>query len=196
MKDAQTDSAALDVDAMLARASATTGLSDFGGPEFREGFGRLIAMYNGPAALTERGCRSTYRRLMKLLTNRLRVSAALAANPEVRNRRILRPLYVVSLPRTGNVSAVQRSRGGPCAPTTAVLGRAASGSHRSPRGTGPAHGCVEGVDGDWKGEEPRVFEDSLCRCGHARRMCATPGPLDEWHSVRHGSAYLALPGVV
>ncbi len=85
---------------LLAAARERTGLRDFGGMEFMPGFERLLAMYRG-AGLNERGQKATWRRLRSLLENRLRVAAALQRHPDVASRSIHRPMYIVSLPRTG-----------------------------------------------------------------------------------------------
>jgi hypothetical protein len=76
------------------------GLSDFGAG-YEENLAALLELYQGNARLTPAGVRSTRRRLLSLLTNRLRIAEALRAHPEILTRVMRSPLYVVGLPRTG-----------------------------------------------------------------------------------------------
>ncbi|MBX7161019.1 MAG: sulfotransferase [Acidimicrobiia bacterium] len=90
----------LDVDGVLADARAMAGLDDFGADDFREGLGVLLATYgaNGYDAAALQGCRD---RVVRLLAERLRIEAALARNPEIRDVPIVAPMYLTGLPRTG-----------------------------------------------------------------------------------------------
>ena len=89
-----------DYDTLLAEARTATGLSDFGDPAFEAPFRVMLASYDA-MPLTARGRKSTRRRLSGLLVNRLRVVDALAKHPEIRARKITRPLFLTGLPRTG-----------------------------------------------------------------------------------------------
>jgi len=101
MANTATDEIRLDEDELLAKAREATGLSDFGDEGFREGLRALLAMYTSTAKLTPQGRKSTRRRLVELLSNRLRVAEAFRVHPEIRERRIRRPVYLTGLPRTG-----------------------------------------------------------------------------------------------
>jgi hypothetical protein len=90
----------LGVESLLAEARERTGLSDFGDPAFRTGLGVLVETYER-AGLTEKGRRSTRRRLVQLLANRLRIAEAFRRHPEIREREIRSPVYLTGLPRTG-----------------------------------------------------------------------------------------------
>lgn len=90
-----------DVEALLAEARAETGLEDFGDPRFVEGLRVLCEMLATTAGLTQRGRRSNRKRLVRLLATRLRVEAAFARHPEIREREIERPMFLTGLPRTG-----------------------------------------------------------------------------------------------
>ncbi len=86
---------------LLAEAEKATGLSDFGDPSFREGLRALLTMYETTARLTPRGRKSTRRRLVELLSNRLLIEQAFRRHPEIRARPIKRPMILTGLPRTG-----------------------------------------------------------------------------------------------
>jgi hypothetical protein len=98
---ATTDDILLTEEDLFARAREATGLSDFGDDGFREGLRVLLAMYTTTARLTPQGRKSTRRRLVELLSNRLRVAEAFRKHPEIRERRVTRPVYLTGLPRTG-----------------------------------------------------------------------------------------------
>jgi hypothetical protein len=87
-------------ESLLAEARAQTGLSDFGGDDFREGLAVLLETYQR-AGLTPAGRRRTRERLVALLANRLRIAEAFRRHPEVREREIRRPVFLTGLPRTG-----------------------------------------------------------------------------------------------
>ena len=88
------------VEALLAEACAATGLSDFGEPDFREPLGVLCQTYER-APFDERGRRRNRRRVLQLLSSRLRVEDALRRHPEIREREIRRPMVLTGLPRSG-----------------------------------------------------------------------------------------------
>lgn len=103
----------LAVSGLVEAAKDATGLSDFGPWPWRDGLEVLVETYER-AALTEAGLRSTVGRLKGLLETRLRVARAWAEHPEIGDVAIERPIFVVSLPRTGtstlfNLMGVDRS---------------------------------------------------------------------------------------
>jgi hypothetical protein len=91
---------AFDLPTLLAEASATTGLTDFGPNDFQEGLQKLIKTYttNG---FDERGVKRNRKRLVKLLQVRLRMEAAWKQHPEIRDVSIKAPMFLTGLPRTG-----------------------------------------------------------------------------------------------
>ena len=93
--------AAFDVEALVAAACAETGLDDFGDPRFREGLVVLCETLATTAGLSEKGVRINRGRLARLLATRLRVEAAFARHPEIHDRKLLRPMFLTGLPRTG-----------------------------------------------------------------------------------------------
>lgn len=92
--------APLDAQALLAEAQQVTGLGDFGSQAFRPGLDALVATYNA-APLNERGRRRNHRRLVELLTTRLRIEDAWRRHPEILQRPIRRPMVLTGLPRSG-----------------------------------------------------------------------------------------------
>jgi hypothetical protein len=92
---------AFDANTVLAAARDKAGLSDFGDEGFAKGLGVLLETYDAPGALTESGRKKNWKRLVNLLATRLRVEAAFARHPEIREREIRRPVFLTGLPRTG-----------------------------------------------------------------------------------------------
>lgn len=91
----------LSFDRLLADARERAGgLGDFGAG-FETNLQALLETYQHGAQLTAAGIRSTRRRLLGLLTNRLRIEQAFRERPELRTRKLSQPVYVVGLPRTG-----------------------------------------------------------------------------------------------
>lgn len=94
-----------DLDSMVAAATASTGLTDFGDPRFRAGLKSLCEMLPGQAGLNEKGVRSAHKRIIRLLETRLRVEAAFTKHPEIHDRKVRRPVFLTGLPRTGTSAA-------------------------------------------------------------------------------------------
>ena len=85
---------------MLEEARTATGLSDFGADAFRQGLGLLIeTIEKNP--FTEKGRQRTRERLMRMLMGRLRIEEAFRRHPEIRDREIVRPMFLTGLPRSG-----------------------------------------------------------------------------------------------
>lgn len=94
------DSLLADAIEKTAKNSSGNALTDFGPEDFKPGLEKLLTTYqeNG---FTEKGLKRLRRRLVDLLTVRLKVEAALKENPEVRDIEIRSPLFLTGLPRTG-----------------------------------------------------------------------------------------------
>jgi hypothetical protein len=90
----------LSPESLLAEAEQQAQLSDFGSDDFREGLRVLVETYER-CGLTPKGRKRTRRRLVQLLTNRLRIQEAFRRHPEIREREIRQPVYLTGLPRTG-----------------------------------------------------------------------------------------------
>ncbi|RMF19290.1 MAG: sulfotransferase, partial [Deltaproteobacteria bacterium] len=91
----------LDQDRLLAAARRQTGLKRFGEPAFREGLERLLDSLEREAQLSTLGRFVAREDILGYLTNRLRVLDYRRRHPEVADRRITRPLFILGLPRTG-----------------------------------------------------------------------------------------------
>ena len=91
----------LDAETLLERARRATGLSDFGDPWFREPFDVLLDALEREAAMHTLGRVLARTDLTRLLENRLRMTDTIARHPEITAAPIVRPLFVVGLPRTG-----------------------------------------------------------------------------------------------
>ena len=89
-----------DYERLVQEARTATGLLDLGDPRHEGPFRVMLESYEA-MPLTPRGKKSTRRRMLTLLVNRLRVVDALAKHPEIRERTITRPLFLTGLPRTG-----------------------------------------------------------------------------------------------
>lgn len=95
------DVAALDADRLVAAASRRTGLSDLGGSSTLEPLHVLVESFQRDAALTDFGRTLVAKILLGDIARRLRIVQELKARPEVAERTVVRPIFVVGLPRTG-----------------------------------------------------------------------------------------------
>lgn len=90
-------------EALLAAARAKTGLADFGEEsDWREGFRRLLQSLNEEARLNPVGRLIAFNELLRHLENRLRVTEDIRRHPEILDVEIVKPLFMVGLPRTGS----------------------------------------------------------------------------------------------
>jgi hypothetical protein len=93
----------LSADALVEQAIKTTGLDDFGGTTYREGLEILIADVNAGHAKgwhNDAGVGRVAHDSLHYLTNRLRVEDYLKQKPELLDRPIERPVFVMGVPRT------------------------------------------------------------------------------------------------
>ncbi len=91
----------LEPDALLARAVAETGRSDFGDDGFRERLGVLTRALDHDTVLSPMGTVSVHGQLVGHLKNRLLVEDLIAEHPEILDVAIERPIVIVGQPRTG-----------------------------------------------------------------------------------------------
>ncbi|KOV86678.1 sulfotransferase [Nocardia sp. NRRL S-836] len=92
----------LNVDELLTRAAAKTGLDDFGDDWFREPLDVLVTSLNTEASLSPAGLQLTAHRLTALLADRLRLRALRREHPEVRDVEVRVAAEICGLPRTGS----------------------------------------------------------------------------------------------
>ena len=101
--------AALGAEELLASARERTGLADFGDPIFREGLDALLEELKR-AELHDLGRMVWRGRILGHLVQRLRVEDWLARHPEIDERPVPAPIFVVGLPRSRSAATVSSSR--------------------------------------------------------------------------------------
>ncbi len=95
------------VDEMLAEASADTGLSDFGEPEFMDALTVLIDSVNTDAVLSDIGAAAVSDEVHRILINRLRFAEDLKKHPEILDQDVSDPIVILGMPRTGTTKLQQ-----------------------------------------------------------------------------------------
>lgn len=95
------------IEGLVRAARERTGLSDFGDddPGWREALARLVESAEREARLSGNGRRLFHSVLTERLVNRLSVVDYVARHPEVRRERVVAPLVLATLPRTGQTAA-------------------------------------------------------------------------------------------
>ena len=88
-------------EALLDRASQTTGLTDFGPDTFRTGLSKLVESLNEEAHLTTIGRMIARQEIVMALENRLGVIDWHNRYPEIGRGEIKRPVIVIGMGRTG-----------------------------------------------------------------------------------------------
>ena len=91
----------LDADALHARASADTGLRDFGAGDYRERLDVYLAALREIDGLHAAGVVNFYGQLLQLLKNRLLFTDLLRRHPEIDDIELQPPVVIAGLPRTG-----------------------------------------------------------------------------------------------
>jgi hypothetical protein len=85
-------------------AIADAGSDNFGDPVYLDGFRVLLKAYDNESSLNAYGTQNTRDKLQLLLTRRLQAEQFLAANPEVLEQKIQRPIIICGLVRTGSTA--------------------------------------------------------------------------------------------
>ena len=91
----------LDAGRLIAYAQRRTGLRDWGDESFREGLQRLVTALNEQARLSQVGRIAAYFSLLDLLCVRLRLIEYRRRRSDVAAQRLVAPLFILGLPRTG-----------------------------------------------------------------------------------------------
>jgi len=91
-----------DVPALLQSARDSTGLSDFGPEDFREGLEVLIDSINAHDSITAARWDDAWLFFLRLLKNRLWFASDLEKHPEILDQELLPPVIILPLPRTGS----------------------------------------------------------------------------------------------
>ena len=89
-----------DLAEILEESRKATGLDDFGPGDIRPGLEALAATYE-TGGFNERGRKRNRRRLVQLLSTRLKMQAAFSAHPEILERPISKPMVLTGMPRSG-----------------------------------------------------------------------------------------------
>lgn len=87
---------------LIDRARSKTGLDDFGCGDFRIGLEILTTSLDGEANLNAVGEHAVYERILLHLEQRLQIEDWYRRHPEIDDEVIVKPLFGVSLPRTGS----------------------------------------------------------------------------------------------
>jgi hypothetical protein len=95
------DTPALDADCLHRAAYRRAGSTNYGSWDFAEPLERLLKSYRDEAALTTLGRITVRELIVSLLENLLRMEAERATSPLVEQQRIVAPVFIVGLPRTG-----------------------------------------------------------------------------------------------
>ena len=91
----------LDADSMLAEATRNTGLTDFGGDAFLEPLSVLCGSLEQEAQLNLMGRLLARSDVVNLLENRLQVTETYRLHPEIGDERVVGPMFIIGLPRSG-----------------------------------------------------------------------------------------------
>lgn len=89
---------------LLADARASSGLSDFGDPSFRDGLGRLLDGLRNEVTLSDAGAAGQVAALRRRLVNRLEVEDWYRTHPEVEQVQVGPSVSITGLPRTGTTA--------------------------------------------------------------------------------------------
>lgn len=96
----------LSAESIIATARSQTGLETFESDSFREGLDILVRGINAEPRVTPEGAARLEAQMIQMLTNRLRVDDTLRQHPEILERPIEKPLFVMGLPRTGTTLSI------------------------------------------------------------------------------------------
>jgi hypothetical protein len=91
----------LDADVLRAKASADTGLKDFGDDDYRERLDVYLAALQEITGMNAPGVVNHHAQLLQWLKNRLLLTDLLARHPEIHDIELLPPIVIAGLPRTG-----------------------------------------------------------------------------------------------
>lgn len=91
----------LDADVLHAKASAETGLDDFGPDDYRERLDVYLAALQEIPTMQPAGVVNHHAQLLQWLKNRLLLADLLARHPEINDIELAPPVVIAGLPRTG-----------------------------------------------------------------------------------------------
>jgi sulfotransferase family protein len=91
----------LDADVLHAKASADTGLNDFGDDDYRERLDVYLAALQEIPGMQPAGVVNHHAQLLQWLKNRLLLNDLLTRHPEIHDIDLVPPIVIAGLPRTG-----------------------------------------------------------------------------------------------
>lgn len=91
----------LDAEALHTKASAETGLDDFGADDYRDRLDVYLAALQEIPGLHDAGVVNFHAQLLQWLKNRLLLTDLLARHPEIHDIELAPPVVIAGLPRTG-----------------------------------------------------------------------------------------------
>ena len=91
----------LEPEPLMAAAADATGLDDFGDTDFVDRLDVLCRAFRTEGDLGDHGVAGQFALLTGLLRNRLLIEDLIGRHPEILDERILRPIVICGLPRTG-----------------------------------------------------------------------------------------------
>ena len=90
-----------DPEELMARATKSTGLTDFGPGDVAEPLDELLRPVRNDPDITTIGLHAWPTMLTRLLTTRLEIVQFIKDNPEIRDEKLVRPIIITGMPRTG-----------------------------------------------------------------------------------------------
>jgi Sulfotransferase family len=92
---------------LQAQARELTGIRDITDPDIQEPLERLLTSLNTEAQLSESGAVAMEQRIVRILSNRLRMLRDFRDHPEIDEQKIVRPVFLTGGPRTGSTKLQQ-----------------------------------------------------------------------------------------
>jgi hypothetical protein len=86
----------------MAKAREATGISDIIDAEVHEALDQALRSLNSEAQLSDAGAHAMEQRLLRLLSNRLRMLRDFRAHPEINEQEIVRPVIIPGIARAGS----------------------------------------------------------------------------------------------
>ena len=94
----------LNAQQFIAEAQQATGLSDFGSDDYKQPLNILIDSINTESGINAIGFYRAKMTIESGLQYRLRIQHYLTSHPEVLTQKVEKPVFIVSLPRTGTTA--------------------------------------------------------------------------------------------
>ena len=97
----------MNVDEIVARARAETGLTDIGEPDIVPRLRRVVDCFEREAHLSPMGVAAETEGLVRIVSNRLRVQEQFRRHPEILKEPIRGPVIITGLPRSGTTKLLR-----------------------------------------------------------------------------------------